>query len=407
VRPEPTVVVTGLGAVTALGGSARSTWRGLRAGHTAIAPFSRFDAARFRTKLAGEADVPAGGFERRAERLAVADRFALAAAREALAQSELDTGAHRDRLGVYFGSSTGGMWEGESFFERALGSNFRQVHVDLLAQQQYNAPGDAVARRLGARGPVETVSAACASGSMALGMALHALRRGDCDVAIAGAADSLCRITYGGFNALRSVDPAPCAPFRARRQGLSIGEGSGVVVLERRDDALARGARPLAELCGAGWSCDAHHMTAPAPDGAGAARALRSALADAGIGAEALDFVNAHGTGTPLNDAAEARALREVLGDRASSVPVVSTKALLGHLLGAAGAVEAVVTILCLAEREIHPMPAAGEVDPEVDLDLVIGSPRPLAHARFAASLNLAFGGANAAVVLARADARD
>ena len=404
--PDPAVVVTGLGAVTALGASAPSTWRGLRAGGTAIAPFSRFDAFRFRTRLAGEAAVPAGGFEKRAERLAIADRFALAAANEAVAQAGLPVDAVRDRLGVFFGSSTGGMWEGELFFEKALGSAMRRFDLGLLAQQQYNAPGDAVARRLGARGPVETVSAACASGSMALGMALHALRRGDCDVAIAGAADSLCRITYGGFNALRSVDPEPCAPFRARRQGLSIGEGAGVVVLERRDEAAARGAPALAELCGAGWSCDAHHMTAPAPDGAGAARALRAALADARLPAEAIDFVNAHGTGTPLNDTAEARALREVLGDRAGNVPVVSTKALVGHLLGAAGAVEAVVTVMCLQEREVHPMPDAGPPDPEIDLDLVVGGPRPLPHARFAVSLNLAFGGANAAVVLARADAR-
>lgn len=406
-RPEPAVVVTGLGAVTALGGSAAATWRGVLAGRTAVGRFSRFDAARYRTHLAAEAVLPEDRTARRAERLAVADRFALAATGEALGQSGLDPGAGRDRLGVFFGSSTGGMWEGERFFERALGSDRRRVRVDLLAQQQYNAPGDAVARRLGARGPVETVSAACASGSMALGMALHALRRGDCDVAIAGASDSLCRITYGGFNALRSVDPEPCAPFRARRQGLSIGEGSGVLVLERRGDALARGALPLAELCGAGWSCDAHHMTAPAPDGSGAARAFRSALADAGVGAEAIDFVNAHGTGTPLNDAAEALALREVLGDRAPGVPVVSTKALLGHLLGAAGAVEAVVTVMCLLEREVHPMPDAGAADPAIELDLVLGAPRRVPHARFAASLNLAFGGANAALVLARADARD
>ena len=405
-RPEPTVVVTGLGAVTALGGSAGSTWRGLRAGRTAVAPFSRFDAAPFRTHLAGEADVPAGESDLRAERLTLADRFALAATREALEQSGLDLHAARATLGVFFGSSTGGMWETEVFFERALASEMRRLRADLLAQQQYNAPGDAVARRFGAEGPVETVSAACASGSMALGMALHALRRGDCDVAIAGAADSLCRITYGGFNALRSVDPEPCAPFRARRQGLSIGEGAGVVVLERREAALSRGALPLAELCGAAWSCDAHHMTAPAPDGSGAARALRSALADAGIGAEALDFVNAHGTGTPLNDVAEARAIRDVLGDRVLLVPVVSTKSMVGHLLGAAGAVEAVATILCLAEREVHPMPSAGAIDAEIGLDLVIGTPRALPHARFAASLNLAFGGANAALVLARADAR-
>lgn len=407
VRSLP-VAVTGIGAVSAFGWSAGDLERGIFRGRTEIGSISRFDASPHRTRLAAEvpapgADEPPGAL--RSERLTYADRFAIAAATEAARRARLDLDTARRRLGVFFGSSTGGMWEGELFFEEARASGMRRFRTGLLAQQQYGGPGDAVARRLGACGPVETVSAACASGSMAIGAALHALRRGDCDVAVAGAADSLCRITYGGFNALRSVDPEPCAPFRARRAGLSIGEGAGVLVLETVERARYRNAEVLGLLRGAGWSCDAHHMTAPDPEGAGAARAMRAALDDAGLPPEAIDFVNAHGTGTPLNDVAEATALRSVFGDRAASVPVVSTKALVGHLLGAAGALEAVVTLQCLAAGAVHPMPEAGPIDPSIALDIVVGGPRPLPDARTALSVNLAFGGANAAVVLEKASA--
>ena len=240
---------------------------------------------------------------------------------------------------------------------------------------------------------------------MAIGSALRALRRGDVDVALAGGSDALCQLTYGGFNSLRSVDELPSRPFRTDRMGLSLGEGAGVLVLEGAAHAARRGAAVVAVLSGEASTCDAHHMTAPQSEGTGAAAAIRLALADAGAAPGDVDFINAHGTGTPLNDAAEAAALRSVFGERARSIPLTSTKALIGHLLGSAGAVEAVVTIFCLLHREVHPMPDAGAADPELGLDLVIGVPRPLSRARCAISTSLAFGGANAALVFTRKEA--
>jgi 3-oxoacyl-[acyl-carrier-protein] synthase II len=252
-------------------------------------------------------------------------------------------------------------------------------------------------------GPVQTISSACSSGALALGAALEAVRSGAVDVAIAGGSDSLCQLTYAGFNALRSVDERPCLPFRAARAGMSFGEGAAVLVLEPWEQVLARGATPLAELAGAGSACDAHHMTAPDPSGAGAAAAVSAALRDAGLPADAIDFVNAHATGTPLNDTAEWAALRRVFGERAESIPIVLTKAILGHLLGSAGAVEAVATVLCLRHGELHPAPGPA-LDGELPVSLVLDRPLPLPDARAAVSTSLAFGGSNAALVFSRAD---
>ncbi|HXU44396.1 MAG TPA: beta-ketoacyl-[acyl-carrier-protein] synthase family protein [Thermoanaerobaculia bacterium] len=403
--PARRVAVTGVGAVSGFGWGIEPLWAGLSSGRAAIAGFGRFDHAGHRTHVAAEVPALPAALARRTSgrRLSIADRFALSAAFEALAAAGLPGDLAGEVAGVYFGSSTGGMWEGERFIAGLLTATPR-LRTSLLASQQVNGPGDAVARRLGVSGPVETLSSACASGGLALGAALDALRAGEVDLALAGGADSLCEITYGGFNALRSVSEEPCRPFRAGRDGLSIGEGAAVLVLESEERALERGARPLAFLAGAGASCDAHHMTAPEPAGRGAAAAIRAALADAGLAPGEIDFVNAHATGTPLNDAAEWRAFVEVFGARAAGLPVTATKGSIGHLLGSSGAIEAVATVLCLRHDEVHPTPAGGEVDPELPVDLVLGSPRPLA-ARAALSTSLAFGGSNAALVFTRAGA--
>jgi len=400
--PRPTdIVVTGLGAVTPFGWGLSALWEGARRGITAVGPFARFDASRHRTHLA--AQVPAGGNGNEpARHLSIADRFAVASAREAVASSGVDLDECRERTGVFFGSSAGGMLEGEWFYESHINRDGRGVRRGLVASHQFNGPGDAVARALGVSGQVETISSACASAAMAIGSALRALRRGDLDVALAGGSDALCQLTYGGFNALRSVDEAPSRPFRKDRMGLSLGEGAGVLVLERGAHASERGARPIAVLAGEASTCDAHHMTAPHPDGSGAASAIRLALLDAGVAPDDVDFVNAHGTGTPLNDSAEAAALKSVFGERLRSIPVTSTKALIGHLLGSAGAVEAVVTVYGLLVGEVHPMPDDGASDPGIPLRLVLGRPLRLARARHALSTSLAFGGANAALVFTR-----
>jgi len=393
-----------MGAVTPFGWGVDKLWEGARRGIAAIGPFTRFDSTRHRTHLAAQVP-PEDHRGEPARRLSLADRFAVASAREAVAAAGLDLPRFREATGVFFGSSAGGMLEAEWFFEAHIERGARHAKRGLVASQQFNGPGDAVARAVGAYGHVETVSSACASGAMAIGAALRALRRGDLDVALAGGSDALCQLTYAGFNALRSVDEVPSRPFRKDRMGLSLGEGAGVLVLETAAHAKRRGATPIAILAGESSTCDAHHMTAPHPDGVGASDAIRLALADASVGPDDVDFVNAHGTGTPLNDAAEAAALKAVFGDRTHSIPVTSTKSLIGHLLGSAGAVEGVCTVLGLARREVHPMPDTGERDPELGLDVVLGRPRALSRAACAISTSLAFGGANAVLVFTRAEA--
>ncbi len=407
-----TVAVSGLGAVCGLGWGVPALWKELRAGRAGFAPIRRFDPSRHRTRLAAEAGEPPAEFVQSLSRtvpgwrrLSVADRFALFAALEAAGQAGLEVPFGEDlTAGVYFGSSTGGMFESEGFFEELLQniSGGRRARLSSLVSQQVNGPGDAVARHLKATGPVETLSSACASGALALGVALEAVRSGEVDVAVAGGSDSLCQLTYAGFNALRSVDEVPCRPFRAGRAGMSFGEGAAVLVLEPLERVLARGAEPLAVFAGAGSSCDAFHMTAPDPSGMGAAAALSAALSDAGLGPEAVDFVNVHGTGTPLNDAAEWQALQRVFGARAGEMPLVATKALTGHLLGCSGAIEAVATILCLHKGELHPVGSDGDVDPELPVSLVLDQPLSLPDARAAVSTSLAFGGSNAALVFSR-----
>ncbi|MCM2268878.1 MAG: beta-ketoacyl-[acyl-carrier-protein] synthase family protein [Thermoanaerobaculia bacterium] len=397
------VAVTGLGAVSGFGWGVAPFRRGLAAGVTAIVEFDRFEAAAYRTRVAAQAPAPgAAPSSRHAARATWADRFALAAAREALAAAGLPASLAGRAAGVFFGASTGGMFESEAYFAQLRGG--AGAAISRLVGQPPSGPADAVARELAVGGPVLTVAAACASATLALGDALAAIRSGEVELALAGGSDSLCRLTYAGFNSLRAVDPRPCQPFRAARQGMSIGEGAGVLVLESGEHAARRGARPLAWLAGVGASCDAHHMTAPDPAGDGIARAVVAALADAGVTADDIDFVNLHGTGTPANDVAEAKMVGRIFGDRAPWIPATSTKSLVGHLLGAAGAIEAVATVLALLDGELHATAGDGAADPALGVDLVVGAPRSIRDARRALSTNLAFGGANAACVFARAE---
>lgn len=397
-----TAVVTGIGAVSAFGWTLDEFAHGLGSGRTAIATARRLDVSGQRTRIAGEVPDPPPAFAKRIpgwNRLTWAERFAIVAADEAVARAGLVIGGPRTALA--FGGSAAGMAECESWFARVLGLTDGRPRVRDLAGQQINAPGDAVARHLGVRGPVLTLSSACSSGGLAVGTALDLIRSGAADVVIAGGADALCQLTYSGFNSLRSVSPEPSRPFRADRDGLSLGEGAGVLVVESSQHAARRGATVLARLVGWGSTCDAHHMTAPHPQGAGAAAAVTAALADAGLGADAVSFVNAHGTGTPLNDIAEAHALRTVFGPRAASLPVTAPKGALGHLLGASGAIEAVAVVLALLEGAVQPTAGSDPADPELGVELVVGGSRPLPTGAVGVSTSLAFGGANAAVVLA------
>ena len=409
VVPADPVVVTGVGSVSPWGWSTAELERGLMAGAAAVEEPQRFDVSGHRTRLAGEVSPPPdelGQVFSHWRRLSRAEQFALGAAREAMVMAGLEVGAPElSGAGAFFGGSTAAMAEAEDFYHRLLDQSRGRPWLAALAAHQLNGPGDEVARRLGMGGPVESFSAACASGGMALGAALDALRDGEVEVALAGGSDALCQLTYAGFNSLRAVDSERCQPFREARQGLNLGEGAGVVVMERRSHARRRGATELAVVLGAGATCDAHHMTAPHPQGEGASRAILRALEDAEISAEEVSFMNAHGTGTPQNDVAEWAAIERIFGARAGALPVTSTKGSVGHLLGSSGAIEAVATVVCLRAGQVHPTPGEGPVDPALGVDLVLGTPRSLESPAVAVSTSFAFGGANAAVVLASAGA--
>lgn len=403
--PRPRrVVVTGIGAVTPAGWGVEPFTQALLSGRTTIDGFTRFDHAAQRTHIAGQVPGEPRALRRVRgwHRLSNTDRFAVGAAREASQHAGLAWPLAGGDAAVFFASSTGGLFETEQFVHALIDAPGTTAPRGLLASYSLSSPAEAIARRLGATAAVETVASACAASTLAIEQALRAIQRGEVEIAFTGGADCLCVTTYAGFNSLRAVDEQPCRPFRADRAGLSLGEGAAVLVLESLDHALARAAAPLAELMGAGASCDASHMTAPCPDGKWAAEAMRRALADAGLDAAAIDFLNAHGTATPLNDAAEAAAIRLVFGDRAPVLPVEATKGVVGHLLGAAGAVEAVATIVSLRAGVVHPIRECGPIDEALGVDVVLGRPRTSTTLRTALSANLGFGGANAALVFRR-----
>ncbi len=406
------VAVTGLGAISACGWGVEAFWSALAAGESRVGEPREFDTRGHRTRLVAEAPAPPPALaallagDPRWKGLSRAELFAVAATREAWADAGLGA-ADTALAGLYFGGSTAAMAEGENFFRALTGRRAPEegrARMAEVAAHPLDAPANAAARFLGLRGPVDSCSSACASGALALAAALDGLRSGRVEIAIAGGADSLCHLTYAGFNSLRAVDEGRCRPFRSGRAGLNLGEGAGILILEPLPRALARGKTPLAILAGAGASCDAHHMTAPHPEGEGASRAIAAALADAGLPPAAIDFVNVHGTGTPLNDQAESRALHRIFGPRTRNLPLTSTKGVVGHLLGSSGAIEAVATVLSLNHQAVTPTPGEGEVDPTLEIDLVTGAPRPL-EARHALSTSLAFGGSNAALIFSHYEA--
>ncbi|KAA3611767.1 MAG: beta-ketoacyl-[acyl-carrier-protein] synthase family protein [Planctomycetota bacterium] len=396
------VAVTGLGILSPLGVGLPAHRKRLLQGKAAIGELTLFDSRAHRTHLAGE--VPADPRWEKAwsgnPRLSRSDRFALFAAEEALQMAGLGGQKLGPEVGVFLGSSTGGMLEGEAVFAKLLATPSGPVSVARLGSHLHSAPAEAVAREFKVRGPIETNATACSAASLAIMAALEALRAGECQIALAGGADALCQMTYGGFNALRLVDSAPCRPFRADREGLSLGEGAGLMVLESGDSAEARGVPILAWLSGAAASCDAHHMTAPDEQGRGPSSAIQKALEDAGRSPAELALINAHGTGTPKNDEAESLALRLALGpDVLAEVPIFALKAYIGHLLGACGGVEAVATVLALQEGRLYPLPGKEEPDPALGLRFARGKAEALGTQPAALSLNLAFGGANTALV--------
>ena len=399
-RPE--VVVSGLGVVSPYGAGVKSFWTGLAAGTCAIKPITLIDTEGFRSRIAAEvpAEVVATlGVSRRRSR---ADRLALAAAREALADAGLE-GAARRRAALLIGAVGGGMLEGENWYwgetrgrpsgsVRALRSILPLSHAETLGG------------RLGLTGPKETVVMACASGAASIALGADLVRAGVTPTALVGGVDALTHICFMGFNALKLLDPTPCRPFDRDRRGMSIGEAAAFLVIEDADHCRARGGRVHARLAGYGMTTDAHHVTAPHPEGEGMIHAMEQALADASLAPSAVGYVNAHGTGTPQNDRAEALALRRVFGE--GGVLLSSTKSLVGHTMAAAGSVEAAATILALQHGLLPPTAGLEHVDPEVPFDCLPITAR-LADVSAALSNSFGFGGQNVSLVFEKAVGRE
>jgi 3-oxoacyl-[acyl-carrier-protein] synthase II len=408
------VAITGAGTINALGVGVEAFADGLRASRCAIGTLSLFDTAGYRTSCAAEVralSTPAWLPTALARHVSRSDLFALIAAREALLAARLysqDTddprpsGAAR-QMGVVIGATTGGMHGSEEYYRRSLTGARRQRHATLLTLP-VSSSGDVIANLFGCDGPRLAVSTACSSGGNALGIAADWIRAGRVDAVLCGGTDSLCRMTFSGFNALQALDSVPCRPFDRERAGLSLGEGAAMFVMEDRDRALARGATVLAEFVGYGVSADAHHIAQPRPDGAGALLAMQRALQESGVEPEEIDYVNAHGTATPLNDVLETRALKALLGARAYRVPVSSTKSMVGHCLGAAGAIEALACVLALRGGFVPATANLQHPDPECDLDYVPRAMRSQSL-RTVLSNSYGFGGNNTSIVLRAAEA--
>ena len=406
------VVITGMGAITPLGHSPEELWRNLLAAKSGIAPVSLFDPSNYKTRIAAEVK----GFEptkyvdsKDARRMGRATLFALAAAKHALE----DAGYHGDfaedpRTGVLLGTALGGFVEAIEAHKGFLEKGPDRVSPFLAAVILPNMPAFYLAERYRARGYNSTVVTACAAGTHAVGAAAEIIRRGDADVMLTGGADAIIsEIVFAAFGVMRAMstrndDPEHASrPFDKNRDGFVVGEGSAILVLEKLENALARGAKIYAEVLGFASNSDAYHFAAPDPQAIGASRVMQDAMRNAGITIQDVDYINAHGTSTPLNDAGETLAVKTVFGERAYQVPISSTKSMLGHSMGAAGAFEAVACAMTIRDQKIHPTANYETPDPVCDLDYVPNQARD-AKIDVVLSNSFGLGGQNACLVLGR-----
>jgi 3-oxoacyl-[acyl-carrier-protein] synthase II len=410
VDPARRVAVTGIGAVTPIGCGREALWRGTLAGVSAVDTITRFDSSGFSSHIAAEVRdfEPLDHMPRKlAHRLDRYAQFALAAAAMALADSHIDLATEdRDRSGVYLGSALGGAPGSEDEHARFMTGGLHATNP-LLALSVFGASASTnVAMYLGLNGPCTCNANGCAAGAAAIGDAFQAVRAGIVDIALTGGAEApLMPLTFGAFTTIRAMstrneEPARASrPFDRDRDGFVMGEGAAILVLEEWDHALRRGATPLAEIAGFSQTCDAYHMTAPRPDGRQAARAMREAIARAGITPEEVEYVKAHASATPLNDVTETMALRQALGAHAARVPVNGTKGLHGHSLGASGAIELAIAVQAVQHGFLPATANCEHLDPACDLDVIRGVGRAL-RPRYALCNSFGFGGINAAVVL-------
>jgi 3-oxoacyl-[acyl-carrier-protein] synthase II len=398
------VVVTGLGVITSIGRNRAEFWKNLIAGQTGIGPFDLFDSTGFRVQIAAQVRNFSGAeyFSRReGQRLSRADLFGLIAAQEAMGDAGLEKGFESpDRVAVFLGAAAGGIYPTEIYRQEVYQRKKRR-HPSFLLSFPFCNLTDQIGNRFGLSGPRATIDTACSSTITAIGLGFDWVRDGLVDFAVTGGTESLSQLTFSGFNALKALDPQPCRPFDRQRQGLSLGEGAGIMILEPLEKARARGAKMYAEILGYGTSADAHHITAPHPEGFGAVLSMQRAILQAGITEAAVDFISAHGTATPANDPMETKAIKRVFGERASRIPVTSIKSSIGHCLGSAGVLGAETAILALLHGVLPPTLHFKERDPDCDLDVVFNQSRKKRVETVLCNA-FAFGGNNSSIIFSR-----
>ena len=403
------VVVTGLGITSPLGTGLEKNWDALTNGRSGIGPITHFDATDFPVKFAGEVrDLSLDDFidKKEARKMDLFIHYALAAATMALEDSGLEINQdNAERVGVVVGSGMGGLPSIEKYHGAFLEGGYRKISPFFIPMSIINLAAGQISIKHGAKGPNIAPVSACATGTHAIGDAFRMIQRGDADAVISGGAEStVCPLGIGGFSVMKALstrneDPlAASRPFDKNRDGFVMGEGSGIVVLEEYESAKKRGARIYSEVLGYGLTADAYHLTAPSPGGEGAARCMQMALDTAGLNPEDVDYINAHGTSTPFNDLYETMAIKSVFGDHARKLMISSTKSMTGHLLGAAGGIEAIFSLLAISRGVVPPTINYTEPDPECDLDYVPNEARQ-SNLKVAISNSLGFGGTNATIL--------
>lgn len=406
------VVVTGIGIISPVGNDIDTFWGNLKDGKLGIAPITKFDTEEYKAKLAAEVKEFDPGLYMDKPDIKHSDvytQYAMASAVQAVNDSGVIGTVEPERIGVYYGSGIGGIQTFMTEHSKLLDKGPRRVSPFFIPSMIANIAASMIAIRFGCKGAAMPSVTACASANNAMGEALRAIRHGYADVIISGGSEAaITSISLAGFANMQALsaadDPSAASlPFDARRSGFVMGEGAGALVLEEYEHAKARGAKIYAELCGYGSTCDAYHITAPHPEAEGGARAIKDALKEAcGTDSDKV-YINAHGTGTPMNDAAETIAIKKVFGERAGEVLISSTKSMTGHMLGAAGAAEAIASILALNEGIIPPTIGLHEPDPECDLDYVPNTARK-SEINLALSNSLGFGGHNACLAFRKVD---
>ncbi|HWF86997.1 MAG TPA: beta-ketoacyl-[acyl-carrier-protein] synthase family protein [Vicinamibacterales bacterium] len=397
---RPRVVVTGIGVVTSVGIGVDAFWRAILSGTCGIGPVESFDTSRYAVHIGGEVKnfEPRAFVERlRPHAISRASQLAIAAARLALRDARITVSTLDPSVcGVSLGTTSGEPTMIEQFNDKEAAGARQSIGPEFIEQYPCHVIAAHVGSELGLAGPNLVIPTACAAGNYALAHASDAIRHGDAELMLAGGADAFSRITYTGFARLGAIAPERCQPFDKHRKGMVPGEGAAILVLERRDHAMARGATIYAELVGYGLTCDANHMTAPQGDGA--ARAMQIAMADAGVRPDEIGYISAHGTGTLINDRVETAAVKQAFGEAAYAVPMSSIKSMLGHTMGAASAIEAAACTLAVRDDRIPPTMNHETADPECDLDYV---PNAARNVPLELSMNnaYAFGGNNASVI--------